>query len=109
MAARVEELPAELRPGFIFYFMKLLKSKAAALAVCLETKMQTIRLSKRRTLRAKMQKLARDLSMKDEEDVAVVLGLAERFSPGILTRVIGEEAIQEQLIELLGVVFFEQM
>jgi len=54
-----------------------------------------------------MQKLARDLSMKDEEDVAVVLGLAERFSPGILTRVVGEELIQEQLIELLGVVFFE--
>jgi len=39
MATRIEELPVELRPGFIFYFMKLLKSKAAALAVCLETKM----------------------------------------------------------------------
>jgi len=101
LVIEVYRLPHSLREGYIAQSMRLLIRKAVILIKYVEAEVDVQR-SNLGTLEASVvRKIRQDLDLTSDSDFAVLLGIAEKLSPGIYVALAGDPAsIQQKFVEL---------
>jgi len=92
-------LPMELREGFIVQYLRLLSRRAVVMIKYVEAELEK---AKSPNLEASIvKKIRSDLDLTAESDFAVLLGIAEKLSPGMYVALAGDPAsIEAKFVEL---------
>jgi len=97
MLVEVLRLPHSLREGYIAQMMRLLIRKAVVLIKYVEAE-----LAHTNTLGdGVVKKIRTDLSLTNEADFAVLLGLAEKLKPGVYVTLAGDPTTIEEVLDVL--------
>ena len=98
MLIELFRLPHFLREGYLYHFLRLLDRRAVVMIKYADTKLDH---SADILESSALKKMRQDLELTSDADFFLLLGVAERLSPGIYFALAGDPAtIEEKFIEL---------